>query len=147
MNESNRVKAWRIANPEKYKKQKEREYDNRKNQRAIDRKLKDIDSWKKKLLKNAKRRASACKFEINIDITDILIPECCLYLGIKLTFISTGKIQHTNPSIDRIDSSKGYIKGNIQIISTLANMMKNCATEKQLITFSENVLKLHKKNS
>ena len=36
------------------------------------------------------------------------------------------------PSLDRIDSSKGYIVGNISVISLRANMLKNNATLNEL---------------
>ena len=36
-----------------------------------------------------------------------------------------------------------YLYGNVQIISRLANSMKNKASEEQLKTFSRNVLKIY----
>jgi hypothetical protein len=64
------------------------------------------------------------------DLRDVwnLQQEKCPYLGIKLTLNSYGKIKKdpiTSASLDRIDSSKGYIKGNIQWVSRAVNYMKN----------------------
>ena len=48
----------------------------------------------------------------------------CVYTGIKLVFgIPTRKILGT-ASLDRIDSSKGYIEGNVQWVHKHINMMK-----------------------
>jgi hypothetical protein len=74
---------------------------------------------------------------------DIFIPKYCPYLNLELKFEGC-TYDNSYYNIDRIDSSLGYIKGNVQIISRLANLMKTNATINQLITFSENVLKLHK---
>lgn len=42
-------------------------------------------------------------------------------------------------SLDRIDSSKGYIKGNVQFVSMIAQFAKNKFTEDQLLEFCKSV--------
>ena len=44
--------------------------------------------------------------------------------------------QPNSPSLDRIDPTKGYVKGNVMMMSALANRMKQDATLKQLNQFS-----------
>lgn len=48
----------------------------------------------------------------------------CALSGVKLEFRS-GKNSNTTASIDRIDNSKGYIKGNIQWVHKKINLMRN----------------------
>lgn len=85
--------------------------------------------------------------EHTIQISDIPKPVVCKYLGIKLLYSRTaesGRLRHPYaPSIDRIDSSRGYVPGNIQVISDLANRMKQNATITQLVAFAEGVLRVH----
>lgn len=84
-----------------------------------------------KLFRNAKSRAKKSKIEFSIEIEDIIIPTHCPILGIKLE--ENVKIAKPNSySIDRINSEKGYVKGNIQIISHRANAIKNDATVEEL---------------
>lgn len=45
-----------------------------------------------------------------------------------------------SPSIDKIDPRLGYVRGNIQVISMMANAMKRNATPAQLRQFAEWVL-------
>ena len=58
----------------------------------------------------------------------------CPVLGIELDWGMNG-IQPNSPSLDRIDPTKGYIPGNVMIMSTLANRMKQNATPEQLKQF------------
>lgn len=78
----------------------------------------------------ARQRAKRHGIEFNLDLSDIVIPEVCPIL--KKPFAR--KTQYAS-SLDRIDPSKGYIKGNVQVISRKANVMKNDATEDELREF------------
>lgn len=91
--------------------------------------------------KQAKHRAKwdYNDMEFSIEVSDIVIPLVCPYFNVP--FIPLDR--NWGYSLDRIDSSKGYIKGNIQVISSRANTMKNNATKEELIQFAEGVLRLH----
>ena len=87
---------------------------------------------------------SMCKRRgVPFDITmkDIDIPTHCPLLGIELTCtVGEGRLDSTM-SLDRIIPELGYVKGNVRIISDLANRMKNSASPEQLKTFALNILK------
>ena len=100
-------------------------------------------NWEQHMLHNTKANAKRRGIECVLVLNDVTIPEKCPYLTIPLTRV-VGKGQLlTNASIDRIDNSRGYSKDNIQVISVLANTMKNNATKEQLSIFAKNVLKIH----
>ena len=42
-----------------------------------------------------------------------------------------------SPSVDRIDPSGGYVRGNVIWISWLANCIKSSATPKQIVAVGE----------
>lgn len=88
-----------------------------------------------RLWHGAKVRAGKRNRDFTINIKDIIIPEVCPIF--KLPFTSKGEY---SPSLDRVDSSKGYIKENIQVISKRANTLKNNATIEEL----EKILKFLK---
>lgn len=88
--------------------------------------------------KRAKSRAEKYGYDFNIEESDIIIPEVCPLLGIKI-FCGDKDDYESSPSLDRIDNSKGYIKGNVWVISKKANSMKNSASAKELATFCQNI--------
>jgi hypothetical protein len=49
------------------------------------------------------------------------------------------RLQRRNYSLDRIDSSKGYIKGNVWVISLRANRIKNDSTPQELRLIADKV--------
>lgn len=69
----------------------------------------------------------------NLDLEDIIPPASCPVLGIPL--LRGGK--YNSPSVDRIIPERGYIKGNITIVSALVNTIKSKATPQQLIKIAE----------
>jgi len=76
----------------------------------------------RRLYDSAKSRATKKGREFSIELEDIVIPTTCPVFGTPLT----------EPSIDRIDSSKGYVKGNIRVISMRANHLKSNATAAEM---------------
>lgn len=80
-----------------------------------------------------------------IQPSDIPLPEKCVYLGLVLNYTTRSNRDPAMATVDRIDTRKGYVVGNVQVISHLANRMKSNATLEQLATFAENVLRLHGK--
>lgn len=90
--------------------------------------------------KAAKDRADKKGLEFNIEESDILIPTICPLLNIPIEF-GTKEDYNSSPSLDRIDNTKGYIKGNVWVISKKANTMKNSATLEELHTFCTNMLR------
>ena len=81
----------------------------------------DIQSY---LWKSAKNRAKQRGEDFSIELKDIIVPDKCPILGIPL---------------DRIDSSKGYVKGNIWVISLRANRIKNDPTPQELRLIADKV--------
>ena len=82
--------------------------------------------------------------DINPD--DIILNEYCPFFNVKLDYNrSTENIKITDYmySVDRIDNSKGYVKGNVWTISRLANTIKSDSTLSELKTFCQNIIKLH----
>lgn len=101
-------------------------------------------SSEQKMLQRARGRAREKGIEVNITLEDIMIPEFCPILGIKLeAYKGRSGGNPESPALDRIDNRFGYIKGNVMVVSHLANMMKSSASTEQMIKFAEWVIKTH----
>lgn len=93
------------------------------------------------LWENAGKRARQKGREFTITVADISVPECCPVLGFKLE-IQTGMKAYNSPSLDRIDSTKGYIPGNVKVISMRANWLKSNGTVEEferIITYMKSI--------
>lgn len=84
-----------------------------------------------KLFIDAKFRATKHGLAFNITEEDIFIPNFCPVLGIPLK-PTVGRCSANSPTVDRIDSSKGYVRGNVCVISFRANTIKPDATAEEL---------------
>jgi hypothetical protein len=92
------------------------------------------------LLNAARQRAKRDAIAFSIDLSDVVIPDTCPMLAIPIVRKRSGRGPSDNsPSLDRIDNSKGYVKGNVWVICWLANKMKATATRDQLLTFAKSV--------
>ena len=78
------------------------------------------------LWKAAKKRAKDKGLDFDIEVSDIIIPQFCPLLNIPIE-VTTGKGRRldSSPSLDRLDNSLGYVKGNILVISWRANFLKS----------------------
>ena len=85
-----------------------------------------------RLFHSAKSRAKQLGLPFNIDMADCHVPEYCPILGIPLNMEAEERTDNT-PSIDRIIPERGYVKGNVVVISWRANRLKNNATVEELM--------------
>ena len=77
------------------------------------------------IYERAKSRARKYGVPFDIDVEDIDVPSLCPALSIPLE--RSGTITDNTPSLDRIDPAKGYVRGNIAVISNKANRIKSNA--------------------
>ncbi|KKN96790.1 hypothetical protein LCGC14_0164340 [marine sediment metagenome] len=84
-----------------------------------------------RMLHAARKRAKKLGLPCSLSKEDFEIPKICPVLGIHLE-ITLGGITTNTPTMDRVDNSKGYVPGNVQVISWRANMIKRDATIPEL---------------
>lgn len=94
-------------------------------------------SIEKRILSRAKYRANKKELEFDLELEDIVVPDVCPVLGIELEY--GGVSNDSSPSIDRMDPNKGYVKGNVKVISYRANMIKSNANAEEIAAVLEYV--------
>lgn len=83
------------------------------------------------LVPNAKRRAKMLGMPFELKQGDFVVPERCPVLGILLDQspdIPERRPRMNAPSLDRLVPALGYVKGNVEVVSFRANMVKNEGT-------------------
>lgn len=108
-----RSQAWNVANRERY------------NANQVKRRSTKLPP-SKVLWWNARNRAIAKGIEFSLTLEDVAVPTHCPVLGIPLV-VATGFARDGSPSVDRIDPTKGYVTGNVCVISHKANTIKSNA--------------------
>ena len=105
MSRSSYMQKWRLANPEKW------------------------------LVSSCKQTAKNKGLPFDITAEDITIPTHCPILGIELKMGSEGlrSCRDAAPSIDRIVPEKGYVRGNVVVVSFRANRIKSNATAEEIL--------------
>lgn len=78
------------------------------------------------MLRSARRRAKLQNVPFGLQPCDIEIPMYCPVLGTLLSRARGSKGPGGNsPTLDRIIPSRGYVPGNVVVISNRANRAKN----------------------
>ena len=99
----------------------------------------------KDMVAKARTRAKDKNIPFNIDLPYIrsIVPSHCPVFNIPLEWSrrrGVGPVALSNsPSLDRIDPERGYVKGNVWIISFKANRIKNDASHEELKLVTEAV--------
>ncbi|MAJ22742.1 MAG: hypothetical protein CBC24_02665 [Candidatus Pelagibacter sp. TMED64] len=88
--------------------------------------------------KASKRRAKIKNLPFNLtsNYLESIYPKnsVCPILGytMKVSNISLGKL---SPTLDRIDPRLGYVKGNVEFVTNIANLMMTSATGRDIKRF------------
>jgi len=81
---------------------------------------------------NAKIRAKKMNLPFDITDADLVVPDSCPILGLKLEFARGKGPEDNSPSVDRIRPERGYVKGNVRVISNRANRLRSNRTLEEM---------------
>ena len=100
------------------------------------------------LMCNVRQRCA--KFELECDIDSGYLLDLweeqggiCTLSGVPFNLTNRNGKNYRDPyapSVDRIDPTKGYVAGNVRLISTIANMCKSNWSDEVVIEFCRKVI-------
>ena len=88
------------------------------------------------MLIHLKNKSNGLGLPFDLSLGDVHIPDHCPVFGFKFVKGNTRGTKHggnsKSPSVDRIIPSKGYVKGNVVVISLKANTIKETSSLKEM---------------
>jgi hypothetical protein len=89
------------------------------------------EGWAIQAYYAAKKRAKKLEIPFDIAPEDMLpLPEVCPFTHLPFDFAPKhGKASPQSASLDRIKPDRGYVRGNVRVISYKANTLKNDCTD------------------
>lgn len=100
----------------------------------------DVEAWAKRKTKHSTKKQLTYEYILS------LVTTTCPLLGVELQYASyTGATPTNYATIDKIDATKGYVEGNVHVVSHRANQIKNNATYSELATVAKNLQKIASK--
>ena len=91
----------------------------------------NLSNFSKYLYQRCRRECRYKDLPFDLDLLDVEIPDICPVLGIPLQPQENGRGWNT-PTLDRIVPEKGYVKGNVVVVSWRANWLKSSATMEEI---------------
>lgn len=95
------------------------------------RKERRIEDYARTLFVETRSRAKASGIPFDLDIADLEIPIACPITGAPLVVSLGGRTDNT-PTVDRKNPELGYVKGNVFVVSWIANKIKSDQTDPSL---------------
>lgn len=91
------------------------------------------NAWACSATGGAKARAkkAGLPFDIDKEYVRSLVPDVCPVLGTPFVFYGH-KLRPDSPSLDRLIPSRGYVRGNVAVISQRANAIKSDASADEI---------------
>lgn len=115
---------WRGSNLERIKCRQAEYYHNNKEEISTRKRAASNSFPEKRMWNNARRRARERGTDFDLDVSDIVVPSVCPYLLEPFSGVDGKGCKPFSMSLDRIDNTKGYVKGNVEVISKAANSIK-----------------------